>query len=653
MRTHALHLTFVALLAVTIGCGKKDDSPAKKTAEPAEPPPTAEPEVDVKALAADIGVAPGAFEPDEETGIEAVATATSGTLAVRRVGEEEFKDQSAEEAQALVLYPGDQVRANAGATAEVKLADQTVIELAEESVLAIGDRDASADPASSAAVLYGVARFSVSQRGPGEGPFLVYTPGGVIGTKGTTYAVGVAVTGETRVGVEEGEVEVAGHADLEHPTVVTANQAVGVAADGTVAATAEFTSDDWGVWRDDAEAEGTPAELVTVHTARIEALEPEVGAAYESLQELTLAVEQDDATALEMEEAGNLAGYEADSEARAVSLDASFHASLRLQGLTYAMLSHAYLAEALYTRHPVEVEPVYLPVRAHVSGAVLYHKKYHSIVRVHVKPLRARYYRHHPRGLERAKLVSFEVPAFYLKAKVKSPPPDKVRARARVAVYLPPVKFKVNAKKKVWVGVPPVGWAAKMTVKPRDHRGEGWYKRPAQPRARLVVGVKVERPAKPVFGGIKVVSPRSKVKVGWGAAGGVTVRAKRPNGKAAVRVGVPDRPAIRGQGGVKVAVPERPSVRVNERVKVKVGADVKARGGAATKVIVKPPVGKVGVKVKGGLDVGVGVKKPGVKKPVVKPPAVKAPAVKGGVKAGVKVKAGAKGGIQIGGDKNR
>ncbi|HUH05469.1 MAG TPA: FecR family protein [Kofleriaceae bacterium] len=649
MRTHTSYLTLVALLAVTIGCGKKDDSPAKKTADPATPPPSAAPEVDVKALAANIGVAPGAFEPDEETGIEAVATATSGTLAVRRVGEEQFKDQSAEESEALVLYPGDQVRANAEASAEVKLADQTVIELAHESVVAIGDRDASADPASSAAVLYGVARFSVSQRGPGEGPFLVYTPGGVSGTKGTTYAVGVAVTGATRVGVEAGEIEVAGHADLANPRVLTANQAVGLTASGTLAATAEFTSDDWGVWRDDAEAEGTPAELVTVHTARIEALEPEVGAAYASLQELTLAVEQDDATAREMEEAGNLAGYEADAEPRMVALEASFNASLRLQGLTYAMLSHAYLADSLYARHPVEVEPVYLPARSHVSGAVLYHKKYHSIVRVHVKPMRPLYYRHHPRGLERAKLVSVDVPAFYLKAKLKAPPAEKVRARAGVAVYVPPVKFKVNAKKKVWVGVPPVGWAAKMTVEPRDHRGEGWYRRPAQPRARLVVGAKVVRPATPVFGKLEVVAPRGKVKVGWGAAGGVNVRAKRPQGNAGINVGVPERPAVRGKAGVKVGVPERQAVRGNEAVKVKLGADAKARGDAATKVIVKPPAGKVGVKVKGGVDVGAGVKKPAVKAPVVKPPVVKPPAVKGDVK----VKAGAKGGIKIGGDKNR
>jgi hypothetical protein len=277
---------------------------------------------------------------------------------------------------------------------------------------------------------------------------------------------------------------------------------------------------------------------------------------------------------------------------------------------------------------------------------VLYHKKYHSIVRVHVKPMRPLYYRHHPRGLERAKLVSVEVPAFYLKAKLKAPPPEKVRARAGVAVYVPPVKFKVNAKKKVWVGVPAVGWAAKMTVKPRDHRGEGWYERPAQPRAKLMVGVKVVRPVAPVFGGIKVVAPRSKVKVGWGAAGGVGVRAKRPQGKAGINVGVPTRPAMRGKAGVKVGVPERPAMRGNEAVKVKIGAGVKARGGAATKVIVKPPAGKVGVKVKGGIGVGVGA---GVKKPAVKAPVVKPPAVKGGVK----VKAGVKGGIKIGGDKNR
>lgn len=642
MNKFATHAAMFASALLLMGaCGKKDDSPHKNSAAPEAPPATDTAEaVDVKALAAGIGVSPGAFEPDDETGIEAVASVTAGTLSVRRVGEEQFSEPSADEAAALALYPGDQLRAGAGAAAEVKFADQTMLELAEESVIAVGDRDAAADPSSSAAVLYGVARFSVSQRGAGEGPFLVFTPGGVIGTKGTTYAVGVAVNGATRVGVEEGVVEVAGNADLAAPTVVTANQSIGLAVDGTLAATAEFTTDDWGTWRDEAEAEGTPSELVLAHSVQIETLEPQISAAYESLQELTAEVEQEDATAREMEAAGNVAGYEADAEARTVALDASFQASLRLEGLTYAMLSHAYLAEELHARHPDAAGEVYVAARPQVAGAVLYHKKYHSIVRVHVKPLRPLYYRHHPRGHKNAKLAAVPVPAFYLRAKIAAPPIEKVRARAKVAIYVPPIGFKVNVKKKVWVGAPARGWDAKVTVRPRDHRGEGWYAPPANPRAKLVVGVKVKRPAKPVFGGIKVVAPRSQVKVDWGAKGGVTVRAKRPGG---VGVKVGGAVKVRGNDKVRVGVPARPGVEVrgNERVKAGRNVGVKVPSERGGPKVLKTPPG-VGVKVKGGAGVKVKTGTGAGTKVIVKPPSGKV-----GGKVGVKVK----GGVQIGGKK--
>jgi hypothetical protein len=117
----------------------------------------------------------------------------NGTVLFRNDGRGTFTDVSADR---LPLYAGDQLRTGTEGTATVAMADETTVELAEDSVIAVGDRNAGADPAASVAVLYGVARFSVADRGPGEGPFLVYTSSGIVGTRGTTYAVGVAATGE-------------------------------------------------------------------------------------------------------------------------------------------------------------------------------------------------------------------------------------------------------------------------------------------------------------------------------------------------------------------------------------------------------------------------------------------------------------------------
>jgi hypothetical protein len=387
-------ILFTALTAAACG-GKKDDdkksaasggttAPAGGTSGQSSTPGGGD-TTDVNALVANlsssIGVEPGALEPDADSGAEAALTARTGKVSVRRTGEDEFADAPAGQVE---LHAGDQVRTDDDSTATLVLADETTVELAEDSAVAIGDRDATADPASSVAVLGGVARFTVSPRGPGEGPFLVHTPGGVVAAKGTVFAVGVAATGVARVGVEEGEIDVAGRADLAAPVAVAAGNATVLSADGKLEGTAQFAADDWGEWRDGAEAGAEPQVLVQGQVDRIATLEPQVSDAYVELEGLSASVDGEVSTAAEAEQANDPAAYEAVADPLATDVEATYLASLRLENLTFAMLSSAYLAYEINARYPEQTEPVIVVARPRLVGTLLWHKKFHVVVHHHV-----------------------------------------------------------------------------------------------------------------------------------------------------------------------------------------------------------------------------------------------------------------------------
>src|SRR5690606_11719243 len=150
---------------------------------------------------------------------------------VRRVGEAEHR--AAKEGEKL--YAGDELRTGEAASATVALADESAIELAEVSSVAIASRNGTADPASAAAVLTGLARFTVAARAPGGGAVRVYTPAGGAVTKGPTYGAGVSASGAARVGVEAGSVEVIGLGALDaDPVAVDAGSSVTLDGAGAV-----------------------------------------------------------------------------------------------------------------------------------------------------------------------------------------------------------------------------------------------------------------------------------------------------------------------------------------------------------------------------------------------------------------------------------
>ena len=179
----------------------------------------------------------------------------------------------------------------------------------------------------------------MAERGEGEGPFLVFTASGIVGTRGTTYGVGVAATGQVRVGVEDGEVEIAGSGTLDAPVVVGAGKAATLTFDGRVESPVTFEEDDWGEWRDEAEAEADPAELAEMHAAYVEDAYDEMDDAYAELDGVTAeaTVYVDDAAGYEA--AADTGAYEESAEDRAAAIEAAYLAALRLELLTYALAS--------------------------------------------------------------------------------------------------------------------------------------------------------------------------------------------------------------------------------------------------------------------------------------------------------------------------
>ncbi len=646
MRRSAALLAAACLLA-EVGCGKEEEKkdeakgvagePAAKAAgdaakddAPAQPAASGD-AVDPESLAEKIGVEPGPIAYDKDEGAAAVVASAKGVVEVRRVGNETWEETKAE----AQLHAGDQIRAADGGQVNVTLVNETAIEVAEQSAIAIGSRDATADPASSAAVLYGVARFSVADRAPGEGPFLVFTPGGVVATKGTVYTVGVAASGITRVGVEDGEVEVAGSAKLDAPVALTSGKVILVEADGDLGAPAPAGDVNWGAWRDDAEAKLEVKAAADYHAKRAAALEVELAAAYAELETQTAAAAEAEADIEAAEQADSTEAYEAAAPEMGGAVDASFALSLRLQYLSNAMLGHAYVADALYIRHP-EAVAVIDPVRPRLAGAVLWNKKYHAVADLHVQPLRAYYYLHHPVGRAHAQLVAYPIPPFYARVKLGYEPP-RISSRVKVHVYRPPIVHpSVRVRRTVFWRAPRIGWYAgvKARVRPAPARVH-WYVRPRAPRARMVFGARPSASVrvKTVF---RAAPPRPRAVVRFGVGASVRDHRSRVEVRDHRRdVNMRGRGAVRGEAGVRIKAGVRaPAVEVRDHrssvrgaagVRVKAGgrevrdhrsrAEVRGRGHAsagasarvkvkAPKVKVKPPRAKASLKVKGGIKLG-------------------------------------------------
>jgi len=521
----------LSVLVLPMGCSSKDD--AKKTDNSANKgktpgtkktptgvkdkkgPGPSKPAADAKLLVDTVGVKAGAWEYGKDIGPDGIVSELKGTVEIRRVGVESF----AKAEQDAMLFPGDVVRSGPDSSATLLLVDETAVELTHDTVVAIGDRNASADPGSSAAVLYGVARFTVSKRGQGEASFLVYTPSAVVGTTGTTYAVGVAADGQMRVGVEDGKIEVAAISKPNATIAVDAGNSVSAQIEGSVGSPTKFGEDDWGEWRDTTDAAGDPTVLVKGHAKALGQLQTDITKGFAEMDELNKTNMKNGAEATTFEKTNNVDGYIKVAPDYGANIEASYLLSLRLQHLTYAQLSHAYLAQELHLRHPTKTQTGYAPIRRRVAASILFHKRYHAVVHRQVRPWRPLYYRHHPVGRRRTVVLAGAgpLPKFYKKRALRDIEPKRVRGRLRVrAVYRPPLIVSAGDK-RVWLKPRKRGWHAKVKLRKHKYRGKHWYVRAKAPKARVFVGVKVRGPRVRVFRKVKRTKRGATVR--WGIGG--------------------------------------------------------------------------------------------------------------------------------------
>jgi hypothetical protein len=644
---------------VGVGCKKGSDTAAKqepKTQEGAagkkeEGTPSKSGAASNAAGTETAGVQAGGIQRDDKEGPAALLTAANGTVEVRRVGETQWTAAKGD----TKLYAGDVVRTADGGTATIKLADESVIEVAETTTIGIASRNGTADPASSAAVLGGIARFTVPARVPGEGPFRVYTPTAVVLTRGTTYGVGVAASGEARVGVETGIVDVIGLAQLDaKPVTVEKSAQVAIAADGKIGTAAAWPADDWGTWRDEADAKIEIVPAFEMHATAMTDLDKALVDTYAELQANADAAATFEATASASADKGDAAAYTAALPDGAVAIDASFLLASRLETLTWAYAAHGALATDLYVRHPAPLEAKWTVVAPKVDAAILWPKRFEITGTAYFEPLRAQYYVHHPRGRAHAHLVGIAVPEFYAQVEPPAVEAPAVRARLKGQIWAnPELHYKASAR-PVWVTTPNASWHANVKVNAAPPRAKvAWYVRPPQLKAKALVGVNATGNWKSSLN-VQPPQPRAQLAAMWTIPVGMKIKIAPPDlsagaaARAKVKIGADGRfvsdhrvgiaapdvkgsikgkvaaPDIKGKVGAKVGV----GVAVPD-VKAGVGVKVRDHRDAAVGGAVKAG-GDVNAKVGGAVKAGADVK---VKVNVPKPPPPPAVKVEGKVKA--------------------
>ena len=496
-------------------------------------------------------------------------------------------------------------------------------------------------------MLAGNARFTVTARTPGEGAFRVYTPTGVVLTKGTTYGIGVAASGAARVGVETGTVEVLGLAALDaQPVEVATSSQVTIAADGKVGSSAAWATDDWGTWRDETDAKAEVGVTITAHGNALAELNTALVATYAELQANADSAATFEATAAMSAEKNDTAAYTAALPEGAATIDASFALAGRLEALTWAHTGHATLATDLWVRHP-EAQAQWDVVAPRVDASVLWPKRFEVTASAYWQPLRTQYYVHHPVGRMNATLVGITVPQFYASVQPPAIEPAMVRAKVKGQIWIAPqVAYRVSTR-PVWIAAPQANWHASAKVNVAPQRAKvAWYVRPATLKGTAFVGAPIKGSWKSNLQ-VSAPQPRAALAASWKIPVGMKIKVGAPNLDAAAKARASakfDGPNMHAPKiDAKGAVGGHANAGVDAKAKINGKLDVKA-----PTVDVKVPTvdvkGHAGAAVNAGADakakVDSAVKAKAevkIKAPEIKPPAVK-----------VDVKAKASGGFKLG-----
>jgi len=452
MRSIAIGCAAVLLLAGVVGCKKKDPGSKAGAAGDMKPGhmrpgdmkhgdmrPDKGPET--KPEERPVADVEPKLPVDKEAVPEGVLSGVKGAVEVRRAGQSEFKAA----ANDTKVFAKDSLRVGKDGEASLALWDNSSVELTPESAITLNTSAAIKNPSPSVTVMAGAARFDVSERTEGQGAFSIYTPSAAVAVQGTVLAIGVGLSGNVRVAVEEGKVSLTPVAKVDAKPLALAAGKVVVVPMGKAAAPPTAYSPEKAGWDEWLEAEDQAAAkqadaIAKLHSGAVEQLNNDAMTLENAEDKNSQAEEGLEKQVNDAEKTNKPAVYKKIQPQLAAHLDTqgAVRAHLRLtHGRRYA---HAYLLSLLAGR----IEGGVYKTNAEVRQAVL--KRYQRIAgmrgkwqvrrykrrmrqRRRIKRLRRAYYLHHAEGRMLAPKLKIKIPKFYRKHRLR-----RRMRRQRVAI---------------------------------------------------------------------------------------------------------------------------------------------------------------------------------------------------------------------------
>ncbi len=469
------------------------------------------------------------------------------------------------------IHPGDILRTDSDGHVTIVLWDQTAVDLAPDSALLVEGSDSVTDPSPALTVMVGLAHIQAAKRKAGMGPLVIHSPNAAVTVTGTGLDVGVSLDATTKIGVEEGTVEVTGDATLNaKPVKLPKGKAVVITEDGKPGKVVAYSPDkeNWSGWLDktNKHAVAKADVVVQAHNDAIKeikksadtlekAAEPLVVKADASLQRAEKAVAAKKAEELAAVQPEIVAGIE--SAQAAYETQRMFEAQLQARAYLIALL--AARAKAGLIKLPAS------KIQVVTAGARLFpiYRARWSARFMRPKPrwkaLHHGYYRFHPRGWRFAAVAGVSVKPVTVDLKFKPKPYRPVRVTIpgyTRPLYRPPfIKVKINPAVRVRLRVP--GW----------HRGRSWK--------MVVQAPGLVRWRK------HVVTPRlrrkhhgPKLRIHWRRHGRIVAPGVRIKMKGNMKGGVHLKRVHLGPRGVRV-----PGVKIGRGKVVAPGVRIRRRGG--------------------------------------------------------------------------
>ena len=412
---------------------------------------------------------------DKEAVPEGVLSGVKGAVEVRRAGQSEFtaaKDDTK-------VFAKDSVRVGKDGEATLALWDNSSVELTPESAITLNTSAAIKSPSPSVTVMAGAARFDVNERTEGQGAFSIYTPSAAVAVQGTVLAVGVGLTGNARVAVEEGKVSVTPVAKVAAKPVTLAAGKVIVVPMGKAAPAPKAYSAEKAGWDEWLEAEGQAAvknagNVSAMHSGSVETLNKDAASLENAEDKESQAGENLQKQIDDAAKANKPAVYKKLQPRLAAHLDhqAVVHRNLSLyQGRMHA---HAYLLGLMSAR----MEGGVYKSKPEVRAAVLKHhrrvaqrelrwerRRVKRLRRHHrrVRRQRRAYYLHHADGRRLAPKMKVQIPKFYRKHKLRR---RLRRQRIVIAGYNRPLYRRPKYR----------GKRRKLVAANLERRNKAWFK---------------------------------------------------------------------------------------------------------------------------------------------------------------------------------